>query len=330
MIRSGIEERTEPHAGVVLQVHEVGKRFRQIAAVDRLSFRVNRGEIFALLGPNGAGKTTLVRMLLGILRPDSGTIAYDLAEGSAHWPDAARLGYLPEDRGLYKDLPILRVLTFFGVLRGMERSAAAEAAGNWLERLGLRDRARERLDSLSKGNQQKVQLAAALLHRPAFAVLDEPFSGLDPVNQELFLDLIRELCRDGMTVLLSAHQMNLVERLADRVLLMNQGRAVLRGTLAEIRQRAGGDHRLRLRLAGPSDLSPLANHPEIRKIERLDDEVVLWLRAVTDGQGLGSLSQVLTSIGGHLPIAAISSEPISLHDIFVQAVAADTPGARRQ
>jgi ABC-2 type transport system ATP-binding protein len=320
--------------GAALQVHELRKQFRQVTAVDSLSFQVERGEIFALLGPNGAGKTTVVRMLLGIVRPDSGTIAYHLSGEAARWPDAAQLGYLPEDRGLYKDLPIARVLTFFGVLRGMARAAAARAASDWLERLGLADRARERLDSLSKGNQQKVQLAAAVLHRPAFAVLDEPFSGLDPINQELFLHLIRELCRDGMTVLLSAHQMNLVERLADRVLLMNRGRAVLQGTLAEIRQRAGRGHRLRLRLAGPSDLSPLKNHPDIRKIERLEEEVILWSRDAADRQdpssAPGSLSRVLATIGARLPVAGISSEPISLHDIFVQAVAADTPEAECQ
>ena len=286
--------------------------------MDGLSFGIEAGEIFALLGPNGAGKTTMVRLLMGLLEPDSGSIHYHLDERGAAWPPSSRLGYLPEDRGLYRDLPILHTLTYFGVLRDMEDSAAENAAKRWLERLGLGDRVMDKLAALSKGNQQKVQFAAAVLHRPAFAVLDEPFSGLDPVNQELFLDLIRELRDQGMTILLSAHQMNLVERLADRMLLMNRGREVLSGSLDEIRRSTLGAQRLRLRVEGLPDLGPIRSHPDVVEVsQESSGEVVISYGAETP------LIRILTMVSAHLPVTGVVSEEASLHDIYVQAVGAD-------
>lgn len=218
-----------------LDVRAVHKRFATVVAVSDLSLTVRQSEIFALLGPNGAGKSTLLRMLVGITRPD---------EGSVHWPSLgvgrlppAALGYLPEDRGLYQDMPLVSVLTYFGSLRGLAADVAKRAAERWLDRLELLPRAKDKVGTLSKGNQQKVQFAAAVLHRPSCAILDEPFSGLDPLNQELFLRLVTELRDQGTTVILSAHQMALVERLADRVYLMHHGREVLSGTMPEIRAR---------------------------------------------------------------------------------------------
>jgi ABC-2 type transport system ATP-binding protein len=221
----------------LITVRNVVKRFVSVTAVDDVSLDVRTGEIFALLGPNGAGKTTMLRMILGMMRPDAGEIRS--ADGVPL--PASAVGYLPEDRGLYPDVPVLRTLTYFGRLRGMQRAAASSAAERWLERLGLHDRRHEPLKALSKGNHQKVQFISALLHSPRLAVLDEPFSGLDPVNQDLFLSLLRELRDAGATILLSAHQMQLVERIADRVLVMNRGRAVLHGTLDEIRALHGDD-----------------------------------------------------------------------------------------
>jgi ABC-2 type transport system ATP-binding protein len=308
-----------------LEARAVRKQFGAVRAVDGVSFAVRRGEIFALLGPNGAGKTTLVRMLMGILRPDAGTVSYALSDPPPVWPAPSELGYLPEDRGLYRDLPILRTLSYFGSLRGMERKAAERAAVEWLERLELRDRARERLDRLSKGNQQKVQFAAAVLHRPAFAVLDEPFSGFDPLNQELFLQLVRQLRDNGMTILLSAHQMNLVERLADRMLLMNRGREVLNGTLAEIRRQAQAGSRLRLKVAGSADLAPLERHPAVRSVERgAEDEVCLLTH-----EG-ANLSDLLVVAGSTLTITEVLSERLSLHDIYVQTVGGDAVASEEQ
>lgn len=215
-----------------LSIQSVEKRYATVHAVAGISFDVAPGEIVALLGPNGAGKSTLLRMLVGITRPDSGRILWNGAELVALPP--ADVGYLPEDRGLYQDVSIQKTLTYFARLRGVEASEAERMATEWLTRFELADRAGEKLGAFSKGNQQKVQFAAAVLHRPKFAILDEPFSGLDPINQEIFLDLVRGLRDSGTTVLFSAHQMSLVERLADRVFVMHRGRELLHGATSDL------------------------------------------------------------------------------------------------
>jgi ABC-2 type transport system ATP-binding protein len=311
----------------VLRVHTVEKTFGRVKAVDGLSFDVARGEIFALLGPNGAGKTTTIRMLVGIIRPDAGTVEFRLsATASAPAPPQPReIGYLPEDRGLYKEIPILRTLTYFGVLRGMDRGGASHAASSWLERLGLLTRAGDKLDALSKGNQQKVQFIAAVLHRPAFAILDEPFSGLDPINQEAFLDLLSELRAAGTTILLSAHQMQLVERIADRILVVNRGREVLAGSLGEIRERAGRGNRIYFRVEGDPDTTALAAHEDVLSTVRTENgEIALTVR---EGRALGG---VLAAVGAHMRVLAVRSEAVSLHDLYVQAVGADARMAKEE
>lgn len=215
----------------ILSIQRVEKAYTSVRAVAGISLDIAAGEIVALLGPNGAGKTTLLRMLVGITRPDTGTITWD---GGRATLAPADIGYLPEDRGLYPDVPIVRTLAYFARLRGLAPSAADAAAREWLGRFELAERGGERLSALSKGNQQKVQFAAAVLHRPRVAILDEPFSGLDPVNQEIFLDLVRALRDAGATILFSAHQMALVERLADRVFVMHRGRELLHGPTREL------------------------------------------------------------------------------------------------
>lgn len=214
-----------------LAIDRVEKRYATVQAVAGISLEVQPGEAVALLGPNGAGKTTLLRMLVGITRPDAGRILW---RGGAAPLSPAELGYLPEDRGLYQDMPIKRTLTYFARLRGIAAADAERRAASWLERFELGDRANEKLSALSKGNQQKVQLAAAILHAPAFAILDEPFSGLDPINQELFLSIVRELRAVGTTLLFSAHQMSLVERMADRVMVLHRGKELLHGQISDI------------------------------------------------------------------------------------------------
>ena len=299
----------------ILSVQDVTKTFATVKAVGGVSFDVRRGEIFALLGPNGAGKTTLIRLLLGILKPDTGSITYRIHGDVPAEPRPADLGYLPEDRGLYKDIAIGRTLTYFGILRGMRRSDARRAAAAWLERMGLGGRIREKLDNLSKGNQQKVQFIAAILHGPAFAVLDEPFSGLDPINQDFFSRLIRGLRDEGMTILLSAHQLQLVEKLADRVLLMHHGREVLAGTVDEMRRRTSGVTRLGLRVRGTPDPVALSDHPAVAGVETNGDgHLVLLLR-----EG-ATLSDLLIQAGTRLDVLEVHSERLSLHDIYVQAL----------
>lgn len=298
-----------------LQVRGLVKDFTSVRAVDGLSFEVRPGEIFALLGPNGAGKTSVVRMLLGIIRKDAGEVTWRLDGTDSTAPDPSRLGYLPEDRGLYKDVPVHRTLTYFGSLRGLSRSAARAAATGWLDRLGLGDRAKDKIESLSKGNQQKVQFAAAVLHDPSFVILDEPFSGLDPVNQDRFLDYIRAMRDAGATVLLSAHQMQLVERLADRLLLMKSGKEVLSGPIDEVRRSAGAGQRLVLQVDGEPDLERTAGCPGVERVVPPENGRLL---VVLDEEA--SLSDVLRELARHLVITSIHDERPTLHDIYVDAV----------
>jgi ABC-2 type transport system ATP-binding protein len=197
----------------------------------------------------------------------------------------------------------------------MRRSAARQAALDWLQWMDLADRAGEKLESLSKGNQQKVQFISAVLHKPSFAVLDEPFSGLDPLNQDFFAQIIRGLRDDGMTVLLSAHQMPLVEKLADRVLLMNRGLEVLSGTMEEIRRQTRAVTRLGLKVRGKADPDALARHPAVAGVESNGNgQLVLLLR---DG---AVLSDLLVQAGTKLDVIEVHSERLSLHDIYVQAL----------
>lgn len=218
-----------------LDVADVRKAYDGKMAVDGVSLSVPPGEIYGLLGPNGAGKTTLIRMIMDILRPDSGTIRVLDQPISPALKD--RLGYLPEERGLYQKQKVLDVLVFLGQLKGLRRHVAAARAEAALDRCGLFEMRRKRMRELSKGMQQKVQIAAVLLHEPALVVLDEPFVGLDPVNRELVLSIIKEAAAKGTAVILSTHLMDQVVALCTRAVLLNRGRIILSGTVQEMRER---------------------------------------------------------------------------------------------
>jgi ABC-2 type transport system ATP-binding protein len=286
--------------------------------VDDLSISVGDGEILALLGPNGAGKSTLIRMIVGLIKPDHGKV--ERAVDRPMMRLRGRLGYLPEERGLYQDMTILRTLTYFGVLQGMPAKFATEKARGWLERLGLDGRGAEKVKALSKGNQQKVQFVASILHGPPLAILDEPFSGLDPVNQELFLDLIRELRDAGTTVIFSAHQMTLVERLADRVFLMNRGREVLNGSIPDLRKRWHAGDRLVIGAPNAPDTSFLETLEAVEAVEdRTDGEIRLRLKP---GAGI---SELLRAVGERMNVTYVRSEATTLHEIYVRTVEQDLP-----
>ena len=217
-----------------IRVERVSKRFEQVLALEDVSLEVGRGEIFGLLGPNGAGKTTLIRTILDIIKPDSGRVeVFGHAFTSA---DRDRIGYLPEERGLYQRPEVGAMLEYLGALKGLAPAAARKEAARWLERLDLGDAAPKKVEQLSKGNQQKVQIAATLLARPPIVVLDEPMSGLDPVSARVVNALLREYADEGHTVVLSTHQMELVEALCTRVFMIARGRAVLNGSLRDIKR----------------------------------------------------------------------------------------------
>lgn len=299
----------------VLQVKLLNKSFKNIKAVDDISFSLEEGDIFAFLGPNGAGKTTTLRILLDIIKADSGSIRWGLNGKEGLLPPADQIGYLPEERGLYLDVPIIRSLVYLASIRGMEPSQAKRTAMEWLEKLGLADRAKEKLQVLSKGNQQKIQFVAAILHKPAFAILDEPFSGLDPLNQEIFIDYIKELNQQGTTVLLSSHQMSLVEKIAKKVFLIDSGKELFNSTMTDIYKNFGHQHILEIKFASqiPYDqLQHLGNTESISS--EGSQKVKLILRP-----GI-ALNEVLEKLAGIEGLTHIQSHNPNLHDIFINLV----------
>ncbi|MGA8524208.1 MAG: ATP-binding cassette domain-containing protein, partial [Candidatus Dormiibacterota bacterium] len=216
----------------MLELSHLTKRYGALEALHDLSFNVTPGEIFGFVGANGAGKTTTMRVVLGVLEADSGSVIWDGAPIT--FATRRRIGYIPEDRGLYPKMTVISQLEYFGQLHGLTRKAAHDASTALLERLGLADRAKSQLQSLSHGNQQRVQLAAALVFSPDLLVLDEPFAGLDPVAVDSMTDVLRAEADGGKPIVLSSHQLDIVERVCDRVGIINHGQMVATGTVAEL------------------------------------------------------------------------------------------------
>jgi ABC-2 type transport system ATP-binding protein len=291
----------------MLQVFDVTKRYDGRAVVNRVTFEVQPGEIFALLGPNGAGKTTLIRMIMDILKPDSGSITLDGRPIGAE--TKGQMAYLPEERGLYRNVKVLDALSYYGQLKGMKVADANQAARALLQRVGLQDSASQQVKALSKGMQQKVQLCTALIGDPRLLVLDEPFSGLDPINVQLFEDVLHERRAAGATVLLSTHQMNKVEELCDRALMINRGHMVLYGSVREIRQRYAG-HAVRVRAQGLPD--QIAG---VQTIVALNGEHELTL--APDSQATAVLRSLLDR---GVEVESFTRAALPLEDIFVRVV----------
>ncbi len=299
----------------VLNVKSIHKSFSSVTAVDDISFSVEQGDIFAFLGPNGAGKTTTLRILLDIIKADKGQIEWNLDGRVNQWPQANQIGYLPEERGLYLDVPILKSLVYLASIRGMDKKAAKKSALEWLERLGLADRAKEKLQVLSKGNQQKIQFVASILHKPAFAILDEPFSGLDPLNQEIFIDFIKEINKQGTTILLSAHQMQLVEKTAHKIFLINKGKALYNGELSGIYDTYGNHQVIELRFKSSFDKEALNTIKDVIHIDVVDDSLAKL--TFDQHKDMKSILSALTVINSDFDI---SSYKPSLHDIYLNLV----------
>jgi ABC-2 type transport system ATP-binding protein len=293
----------------ILQVEEVTKRYNGTVAVDRVSFAVHPGEILGYLGPNGAGKTTTIRMILGIIEPDQGRILFpENPDGELR---KEQVGYLPEERGLYGDARVLDLLVYLAGLKGMASGEARREALSWLSRFDLGEWAHKKVEQLSKGMQQKVQFLAAIIHRPQFLVLDEPVAGLDPVNQDLVQSLIRELAQGGTAVLLSSHQMNLVEELCDRIFLIHRGKQVLYGKLAEIQAGFGEDF-VTIRFRGNGELLKKTGALVGLRIE--GDRAEGRLPPGTEPEAF------LRSLPEGLGIREISIRKPPLHEIFVAIV----------
>ena len=221
----------------IVQVEKVSKHFGEVKAVDDVSFNIEKGSVYGLLGPNGAGKTTTIRMIMDIIAPDSGKITF--SENQQNGDFADQIGYLPEERGLYRKMKVKDVILFMAELRGMDRADAFNEIDRWLHKMDLTEWVNRKIEELSKGMAQKIQFIATVIHKPELIILDEPFSGLDPINMTLLKDLMLELNTDGATIIFSTHIMEQAERLCEKICLINAGKIVLEGDLREIKQSFG-------------------------------------------------------------------------------------------
>lgn len=299
-------------AQVAIHAEGVVKSYGDFRAVDALSFDVQRGEIFALLGPNGAGKSTTIRMILDILRPDSGRIA--VLGGPLNDATRNRIGYLPEERGLYRNVPVLDVMIYLGQLKGMTHAAAKRRALDLLARLDLADHARSKVSELSKGMQQKVQFAVTVIHEPDLIIVDEPFSGLDPVNTLVIKELLGDLRDRGVAVVMSTHQMQQVEEMADRLLMINRGQQKLYGPVTQIRQQFAS-HAIIVEGSGQWDNLPGVDSVEMHRNGR--ETALLHLAADVTPESV--LAAIAASGQAHLRRFELAVP--SLNDIFIQVVA---------
>ncbi|CAD6491036.1 MAG: Vitamin B12 import ATP-binding protein BtuD [Candidatus Argoarchaeum ethanivorans] len=285
-----------------VEVSSVSKSFDGRAVVSDLSFEVRAGEIFGLLGPNGAGKTTMIRMLLDIIRPDSGRITV-LNRSSGEVKDF--IGYLPEERGLYRKLTVMDTLMYLGSLKNNQSEERTLAL---LEKMGLLSHRDKKVSELSKGMQQKIQIIAAIIHDPDLVILDEPFTGLDPVNMKLVQDLILELKNKGKTILISTHMMDKVERMCDRIFMIHRGSGVLYGSISEIKSRYG-KNTIFIEFEGK-----LKSIPGVKKINNAGNYAELTLDSGTDSQS------VLKSIVGEVRVNKFEISAPPLNEIFIDVV----------
>ena len=293
----------------MLKLVNISKQYDGVRAVDQVSFAVQRGDIYGFLGPNGAGKTTTIRMIMGIIQPDSGSI--EISDNNMDNLGRQIIGYLPEDRGLYQKQKLGEIIVYFGLLRGLEKTAAKAKAAEWLERFGLGDQQKRKVEELSKGNQQKVQFILSLVHDPTLLILDEPFTGLDPLNQLLLKEIIQEKRKAGTTILFSTHQMEQVERLCNNICLINQGRIIVEGALESIRA------------AHQSNAVEVAFTGELNKeiAQVYFNEVV-----ITESKIAGVLkddsSSFLRWINDQVSVESFQAKTPSLEQIFIEEVRA--------
>lgn len=286
-----------------VEVSHLSKSYSGQSVVNDISFDISKGEVFGLIGPNGAGKTTIIRMLLDIIKPDSGDIRIlnDMLSDELK----NKIGYLPEERGLYKKLTVMETLLYLGSLKNMK---SKDRASMFLDKMGMLPHKDKKISELSKGMQQKIQLIAALIHDPEFIILDEPYSGLDPVNMKLVKDLIIELGNEGKTILISTHMMDQVERMCGRIFMIHKGKGVLYGSVDEIRSRYGKNTVL-LEFEGE-----LTNIPGVRKINNSGNYAELILEQSADPR------EVLKILAAMVRVNKFEISMPSLNEIFIEVV----------
>ena len=294
-----------------LGLRGLSKRYGSVQALDECSFTVERGRMLGFLGPNGAGKTTTMRAVFGLVELDAGEVLWD--GYPVGLPERLRFGYMPEERGLYPRMPVGDQLEYFGRLHGLTARAARVAASDWLDRLGIGDRAGAKVEELSHGNQQRAQLAVALLHEPELLVLDEPFAGLDPVAVRTLAEVLRGEAARGAAVLFSSHQLDLVEDICKQVAIVDHGRIVATGDVDDLR-RASRQRRIQLQLEGaPTDWLP--DLPGVELVERRDGDLRLLTGRDVDP------SDVLAAAERSARVVAFGYGPPSLAELFMELVA---------
>ncbi len=293
----------------MLRVENLRKEYDTVVAVNGISLEVQRGELFGLLGPNGAGKTTTIRTILNIIKPDSGTISFDGKPFVKEMWNS--IGYLPEERGLYRKNKIINTILYFSSLKGIPHATAKRQAWYWLERFGLKNDGYRKIEELSKGNQQKIQLIIALQHQPQLLILDEPFTGLDPVNQVLLKDVLLDLRRTNVAIIFSTHQMEQVEKLCDHICLINKGKQVLDGTLTEIKKHYGSNS-IRLEYDGNGEF--LKTLPLVKTADVYQNYAELEL---TD---IGRSAEFFADVNGRLQVRKFEIVEPSLNSIFINVV----------
>jgi ABC-2 type transport system ATP-binding protein len=293
----------------MLTVDSIRKTYKGgIKAVDGVSFNVQSGMVLGILGPNGAGKTTTIRMILNILKPDSGTITFRGGAVGEH--TKSHIGYLPEERGLYRKSAIADTLVYFAALKHPQPEARKIVA-TWLERFQLGGMEKRKIEELSKGNQQKVQFIASVLHNPDLLILDEPFSGLDPVNQLLFKDVVLDLRNQGKAIIFCTHQLESAEKICDEIVLYNKGQAVVQGTVDAVKQKFGSNA---IHLEFDGDAQFLSSLPIVEKAEIFPHYAELVLKANTN------LNDLVPQIVSHLTLHKLERVQPSLLSIFIDIV----------
>ena len=290
----------------MLEVHEITKRYGETLAVDSLSFKSVPGEVFGLLGPNGAGKSTTIRMIMNIIAPDAGVITFRGAPLTES--DKNRIGYLPEERGLYKKVTVSEMLLYLASLKNVGKAQAEPRIDEWLERFGLSEWKHHKVEELSKGMAQKIQLISAVVHDPEFVFLDEPFAGLDPVSTEVLREAVVDLNRAGKTLLFSTHNMEQAERICHRVLILNKGRTLIEGPLSEVKERFGTRS---IAVEFDGDIDFLRSHEAVKNIIHFPRWAEIEL---ADGH---SSDEIFRALSGRVSVRRFEVVLPSLHKIFV-------------
>ena len=291
-----------------LEVQHLSKSFDSLKAVDDVSFSVPEGSVFGLIGRNGAGKTTTIRMMMSIYLPDSGEVVLRGSKIGQEFKD--KVGYLPEERGLYKKMKLMETLLFFSELKGKTGKEIVNRANEYLERFELSDRKNSKLEDLSKGNQQKVQFITTILHDPEFIILDEPFSGLDPINTDLLKDIILELKKKEKVIIFSTHLMDFAEKMCDHIAMIDEGKIILHGNLEDIKKSFGQRN---VTISHVGDISFVKNSDFIEKFESFGNVTSIRVKSPPDIQ---ELLKIL--VQKNIVIKKFDAEDISLHQIFVE------------